>query len=187
MRDQSPNLGANPSPPLLRSPSAAVVGTHFIVAGTYIGANSQFFSIWALDLLTMTWSHVDTGSEVAYGSWFQGRLWRSANRWIMFGDRHGSIANDHSQRLSSWTHVALIDLELFGLYQPPPLELELPTQDLCLTALEEAVDGDFEFVCDEGQCVRCSRKMIEGRWPWFARQMTLLLEKAKLACLLRSL
>jgi leucine-zipper-like transcriptional regulator 1 len=179
VRDYSPNLSEIPAPPLLRFPSGAIVGTHFIVAGTCLGQSSQFFSIWALDLITLSWSHIDTGSEVAYGSWFQGRLWRDSNKWIMFGDRNGSVAHDYSQRLSSWDYIAIIDLESFGIYQPPPLEFDLATQELCLTALEESVETDFELICNDGRKIRCSRKLIEGRWPWFHEQMEKLLERVK--------
>jgi hypothetical protein len=179
VRDYSPNLSEIPAPPLLRFPSGAIVGTHFIVAGTCLGQSSQFFSIWALDLITLSWSHIDTGSEVAYGSWFQGQLWRDSNKWIMFGDRNGSVAHDYSQRLSSWDYIAIIDLESFGIYQPPPLEFDLATQELCLTALEESVETDFEFICNDGRKIRCSRKLIEGRWPWFREQMEKLLERVK--------
>jgi hypothetical protein len=161
------------------------VGTHFIIAGTCLGSSSQYFSIWALDLQTLTWSHIDTGSEIAYGSWFQGRLWRDANKWIMFGDRNGNIANDYGQRLSSWEHIAIVDLETFGIYQPPPLELALTTQELCLTALEEAVETDYEFICNDGQRIKCSRRLVEGRWPWFGSQISKLLDKIKLAMEIR--
>ncbi|KAK7048504.1 hypothetical protein R3P38DRAFT_2869785 [Favolaschia claudopus] len=52
----------------------------------------------------------------------------------------------------------------FGIYQPPPLRLDIPMQEVGLAALEEGVLADFEIVCDDGRKIACSRKMLEERW-----------------------
>ena len=183
IQDESSALGDDPSPPCLRYPVGAVVGTHLVVAGAHLEPRTQCFSLWALNLLTMTWSRLDTGNEFPSRSWFQSCLWRDANKFLMFGNRHenGSIDSDHRHRLSSWDHVIILDLEAFGIYQPPGLELEIGMQELSLTALDESVGSDFELVCDDGRKIRCSRKLLEERWAWFRMQIFSLLEKAKLA------
>lgn len=181
IHDQSPLLSHDPSPPCVRFPTGGILGSHFIVAGTYLGQTSQYFSIWALDLHTMTWSPINPGKDITAGSWFQSSLWSEANKLIMFGNKHGSIADDYSQRVSSWEHVAIIDLESYGIYQPPPLDLDISMQELSLTAFEESVGCDYEVMCDDGRKIKCSRKLLEARWPWFESQLTLLLEKAKMA------
>ena len=64
----------------------------------------------------------------------------------------------------------MIDLEAFGIYQPPKLVLDIKAQELGLAALEEELLADFEVVCDDGRKIRCSRKVLEARWPWFKEQ-----------------
>jgi leucine-zipper-like transcriptional regulator 1 len=167
-------------PPGLRFPSGAVLGTHFIVAGTYLSQSLQSFSIWALDLVSMTWSRIDPGSTLSgtSGSWFRSCLWPDANKYLVFGNRHGNLVEDYNRRLLSWDHVIVIDLEAFGIYQPPPLVIDIPQQELGLAALEEGVLADFEIVCDDGRKIKCSRKLLEDRWPWFKKQRTLFLQAA---------
>ena len=166
-------------PPGLRFPSGAMLGTHFIIAGTYLAHTYQSFSIWALDLLTMQWSRIDPGGAVSTGSWFRGCLWGDANKFLIFGNRNGNLVEDYNRRLLSWDHVAVIDLESFGIYQPPPLKIDIPMQELGLAALEETVLADFEIVCDDGRNLKCSRKILEERWPWFREQLQKFLQKAK--------
>jgi leucine-zipper-like transcriptional regulator 1 len=170
--DQSRGMAEDPTPPFLNLPFGAVVGTHFIVVGTYFGPSKQYLSIWALDTLTLQWSEIDAGSSLDYGSWSKGCLWRAFNKLLVFGDAQGSIAQDFGQKISSWEYVVVIDLESFGIYQPPPLELELVTQNDSLNAFEEGLDGDFEIICADRQRIRCSRRLLEVRWPWFRTQIS---------------
>ena len=74
---------------------------------------------------------------------------------------------DYNRRLLSWDHVAYIDLEAFGIYQPPELTLSLAAQEMGLAALEEGVCADFEVVCEDGRRIACSRRLLEERWEWF--------------------
>jgi len=168
-------------PPGLRFPSGAVLGTHFIIAGTYLAHTYQSYSIWALDMLTMNWTRIDPGSAVATGSWFRACLWAEANKFMIFGNRNGNLIEDYNRRLLSWDHVAVIDLESFGIYQPPPLQLDIPMQEFGLSALEEGVLADFDIICDDGRKIKCSRKTLEDRWPWFKEQRTLFLARAQQA------
>jgi leucine-zipper-like transcriptional regulator 1 len=168
-------------PPGLRFPTGAILGTHLIVAGTYLAHSYQSFSIWALDLTTMTWSRIDAGSAVSSGSWFRGCLWSDSNKFLVFGNRNGNLVDDYNRRLLSWDHVAVIDLEAFGIYRAPPLKLDIPMQELGLAALEEDLLTDFEIICDDGRKVRCSREVLEDRWPWFREQRMKLLRKANLS------
>ncbi|OCH85579.1 regulatory protein ral2 [Obba rivulosa] len=176
--DRSNSMTGTSFPPGLRFPTGAILGTYFIVAGTYISQTYQSFSIWALDLINMTWSRIDPGSALGKGSWFRGCLQPSANRFLVFGNRHGSLVEDYNRRLLSWDHVVCIDLEAFGIYQPPRLVLDTQMQELGLAALEEGLLSDFEIVCDDGRKVKCSRKLLEDRWPWFKEQRRLFVQAA---------
>ncbi|KAJ7675669.1 hypothetical protein DFH06DRAFT_1466493 [Mycena polygramma] len=178
IEDRSAAMSGTTFPPGLRFPTGAILGTHLIIAGIYLAHSYQSFSIWVLDLQTMVWSRIDPGKAVESGSWFRGCLWAEANKFMIFGNHNGNLVDDYNRRLLSWDHVAVVDLEAFGIYQPPPLKLEIPMQELGLAALEEHVLADFEIVCDDGRKIPCSRKLLEDRWPWFKEQRLKLLSSA---------
>ena len=175
--DRSNSMTGSSFPPGLRFPIGAILGTHFIIAGTYLSQTFQAFSVWTLDLVNMVWSRIDPGSALV-GSWFRTCLWPEANKFLIFGNRHGNLVEDYNRRLLSWDHVAVIDLEAFGIYRPPPLLLDIPMQEMGLAALEESVFADFEIVCDDGRKIPCSRKLLEERWPWFKEQRKLFIQSA---------
>ncbi|KAF9561355.1 galactose oxidase [Agrocybe pediades] len=179
MQDRSAAMVGSAFPPGLRFPTGAILGNHLIIAGTYLAHSYQSFSIWVLDLTTMAWTRIDPGKAIETGSWFRGCLWADANKFLIFGNRHGNLVDDYNKRLLSWDHVAVIDLEAFGIYQPPPLKLDIRMQELGLAALEEQVLTDFELVCDDGRRIPCSRRILEDRWPWFKEQRRQLLIKAQ--------
>ncbi|TFK40663.1 regulatory protein ral2 [Crucibulum laeve] len=178
IQDRSSAMSGTSFPPGLRFPTGAILGTHLIIAGTYLAHSYQSFSIWVLDLLTMNWNRIDPGKAVETGSWFRGCLWAEANKFLIFGNRNGNLVDDYNRRLLSWDHVAVVDLEAFGIYQPPPLKLSVRMQELGLAALEERVLTDFEIICDDGRKVACSRKLLEDRWPWFREQRKRFLQMA---------
>ena len=166
-------------PPGLRFPNGAILGNHLIIAGTYLAHSYQSFSIWVLDLVSMTWSRVDPGKALETGSWFRACLWAEANKFMIFGNRNGNLVDDYNRRLLSWDHIAVVDLEAFGIYQPPSLKFDLHMQEFGLAALEEQVMADFELVCDDGRRVPCSRKLLEDRWPWFKEKRVKMLQAAQ--------
>jgi leucine-zipper-like transcriptional regulator 1 len=176
--DRSEAMTGASLPPGLRFPTGAIIGTHLIIAGTYLAHSYQSFSIWALDLVTMTWSRIDAGTALTSGSWSRGCLWEDGAKLLIFGNRAGNLVEDYNRRLLSWDHVAYIDLEAFGIYQPPRLALDLRAQELGLAALEEGVLADFEIICDDGRKIKCSRKALEDRWPWFKEQRKIYLTAA---------
>ncbi|KAF8349265.1 galactose oxidase [Amanita rubescens] len=178
IRDQSSAMTGSTFPPGLRFPNGAILGTSLIIAGTYLAHSYQSFSIWALDLVNMTWSRIDPGKALETGSWFRACLWAEASKFLIFGDRNGNLVEDYNRRLLSWEHVAVVDLEAFGIYQPPQLKPDLRMQEFGLAALEEQVMADFEFICDDGRRIPCSRKLLEDRWPWFREQRLKMLQMA---------
>lgn len=167
IEDKSSAMGGTSLPPGLRFPTGAILGHHLVISGIYLAHSYQSFSVWALDLVSMTWSRIDPGATLATGSWSRGVLWEQSNRFLIFGSKEGNLVEDYNRRLLSWDHVAYIDLEAFGIYQPPDLTLSLAAQELGLAALEEGTMADFELVCDDGRRISCSRRLLEERWPWF--------------------
>ncbi|KAJ3747105.1 hypothetical protein DFH05DRAFT_1414266 [Lentinula detonsa] len=179
IQERSSSMNGTTFPPGLRFPTGAILGTHLIIAGTYLAHSYQSFSIWVLDLLTMTWSRIDPGKSVETGSWFRGCVWPEQNKFFIFGNRNGNLVDDYNRRLLSWDHVAVIDLEAFGIYQPPPLKMDIPMQELGLAALEERALADFEIICDDGRKIACSRRLLGERWPWFNLQRKMFIGKAR--------
>lgn len=181
LADRSAHMTGPALPPGLRFPTGAVCGTHLLFAGTYLAHSFQSYSIWALDLVSMAWTRLDPGAALASGSWFRAALWNSPSssaKLLIFGNRAGNLVEDYNRRLLSWDDVAVVDLEAFGIYQPPRAALDPRAQVLGLAALEEGVLADFELVCDDGRRIGCSRKLLENRWPWFRAQRRLLLDAA---------
>lgn len=93
----------------------------------------------------------------------------------------GSLADDYQKRLVSFADVAVVELEAFGIYQPPTLLIQPVAQELGLAMLEEGVLTDFEVVCEDGRRIKCSRRLLEGRWPWFKSEREAFIERAKSA------
>lgn len=170
--DRSDAMTGSSLPPGLRFPTGALLGTSLIIAGTYLAHSYQAFSIWSLDLATMSWSRIEPGNALSSGSWCRAVLWRESNKFLVFGNREGNLVEDYNHRLLSWDHVAYIDLEAYGIYQPPSpgLGLGREAQAMGLAALEDGAFADFEIVCDDGRRVPCSRKLLEDRWAWFRDQ-----------------
>ncbi|KIY45618.1 regulatory protein ral2, partial [Fistulina hepatica ATCC 64428] len=198
-------------PPGLRFPTGALLGNHLIVCGTYLAHSYQSFSIWALDLqpekshpnnhpahpshhrsnsrtsAPMRWTRIDPGRAVETGSWFRSALWTSRSQLFVFGNRNGNLVDDYNRRLLSWEHVAVVDLEAFGIYAPPghadapptmykspssePRVFDIPAQVMGLSVLEQGLLTDFEIVCSDGRRIAVSRRVLEERWPWFHNEM----------------
>ncbi|TRM64047.1 hypothetical protein BD626DRAFT_493594 [Schizophyllum amplum] len=196
-----------PLPPGLRFPGGFLLGGHLLLCGTYLAHSYQSFSIWALHLGGGA-SRIDCGSVLQSGSWFRSVLvpahGTTPDRLLIFGDRAGNLVDDYNRRLLSWEHVAVVDLEAFGVYSPPrsripptpalPLPMGaltspltptsassvvLSSQLLGLRALEAGVAADFWLVCEDGRRVSCSRKILESRWPWFRRQLSVFAARAR--------
>ena len=180
MTDRSSAMSGTVLPPGLRFPTGAICGHHLIFTGTYLAHSYQSYSIWALDLTNMSWTRLDPGAALSTGSWFRAALWvspkRSTSKLLIFGNRQGSLVEDYNRRLLAWDDVAVVDLEAFGIYQPPPRALDIRSQELGLAALEEALLADFEIVTDDGRRIPCSRRLLESRWPWFREQRRLIRE-----------
>ena len=115
-RDASSSINGPDCPPGLRFPAGAILGTHLIITGIYLARGYQSFAVWALDLIDMSWSHIDPGSTLTTGSWFRSGLWAKANKFIVFGNQQGNLVEDYNQRLLSWDHITMIDLEAIGIH-----------------------------------------------------------------------
>lgn len=108
------------SPPGLRFPNGGIVDGHFVVSGTYLTSSKHEYALWALDLKTLTWARIDTnGSIISQGSWNRGVLWNRRNTFVILGHRKRSLVDDYNHRRINFSHVCMVELEAFGLYDNP--------------------------------------------------------------------
>ena len=113
-------MGGRVSPPGLRFPNGGVIDHHFVVSGTYLTSSKQEYALWALDLRNLTWGRIDAGGSVfGQGSWNRGVLWQRRNTFVILGHRKRSLVEDYNQRRINFSHVCMVELEAFGLYDNP--------------------------------------------------------------------
>ncbi|KAG8763184.1 hypothetical protein FRC11_005611 [Ceratobasidium sp. 423] len=204
LTDASALLTGTSLPPGLRFPTGALLGTHLLIAGTYLAHTFQSYSLWALDLRTHTWSRIDPGAALSHGSWGRGVVWGNNGRFVVFGNREGNLVEDYNRRLLSWGDVAYVDLEAFGVYSPPRRMFSAPTPPILTTeaaasassqdptqthallpvianlrTLHQEQLADFEIVADDNRRIKCSSAVLEARWGWFRRQRQLFRKKAQ--------
>ncbi|WWD20591.1 hypothetical protein CI109_105067 [Kwoniella shandongensis] len=177
IRDESSRMRGSQQPPGLRFPTGGIVGNHFILCGLYLASSSAAFSIWALNLDTRTWRHLEP-SALNSGSWNRAVLWPEQAKLLVFGNSDYDLAVDYSRRAVNSDHVTVISLEAYGIYSPPKLEIPAKIQQVGLSMLDEKLASDFEVVSDDGRRVKCSKQILSERWPWFAEQEKELREKA---------
>ncbi|GAA5930359.1 uncharacterized protein JCM15063_004784 [Sporobolomyces koalae] len=192
----SASMTGSSLPPGLRFPSGFQLGHHLIIFGTFLSQHLNNFAIWALELGpqgaigierdrgarrnganleingshrsgsgTLEWMRIDPGNVLQKGSWNRAVGWK--NNVVVLGDRERDIAADYDHRQTNFTHVAFIDLEAHGIYQPLPQPLPPLAQSFGLLSLEQPFLSDFEIVCSDNARIACSRKVLEDRWRWF--------------------
>ena len=116
-------MAGSVSPPGLRFPNGGIIDGHFVVSGTYLTSSKHEYALWALDLKKLTWARIDThGSIFSQGSWNRGILWNRRNTFIILGHRKRSLVDDYNHRRINFSHVCMVELEAFGLYDNPRRE-----------------------------------------------------------------
>ncbi|RUS28357.1 hypothetical protein BC938DRAFT_481979 [Jimgerdemannia flammicorona] len=165
--DHSASMSGNILPPGLRFPSGHVLGHHFILAGTYLTPQSQAFSLWCLSLANLVWTRVETGSIFSSGSWNRGVLHDSSNKFYVLGHRDRNLLEDYNHRQVNFDHVTIVDMEAFGVYQPPPATCAPLAQELGLSLLNDPGLADFEVLTGDRQNIPVNSAILAQRWPYF--------------------
>ena len=187
------------SPPGLRFPNGGVVDTNFVVSGTYLTSSKQEYALWALDLLTLTWSRIDAGGNIfSQGSWNRGVLWNRRNTFVILGDRKRSLVEDYNHRRINFSNVCMVELEAFGLYDNPrkvsPMSgfisasspfsgpsskagwaaggrtLSRAAEELGTAALGMREIADMDILCVDGERIPVNSRIVARRWgPYFVQ------------------
>ncbi|KAF2109146.1 hypothetical protein BDV96DRAFT_503132 [Lophiotrema nucula] len=113
-------MQGNYSPPGLRFPNGGVINNHFVVSGTFLTSSKQEYALWALDLRTLSWGRIEAGGSIfSQGSWNRGILWNRRNCFVILGNRKRSLVEDYNHRRINFSHMCVVELEAFGLYDNP--------------------------------------------------------------------
>jgi hypothetical protein len=175
-KDHSADMSGTSLPPGLRFPSGDLLGHHMILTGTYLTPTHRSFHIWALNLSNLVWVRIDTGSILSQGSWNRGVLHEGNQQFLVFGDKTRDLLEDYNHRQVNFTHVAVVELEAFGIYSYPKETCAPVAQELGLSMLNEPSMADIEILTDDGRSIPANSNVIALRWPHFA---TLLQEKSE--------
>lgn len=181
------------SPPGLRFPSGGIIDNNFVVAGTFLTSSKQEFSLWALDLRTLTWARIDSGSSIfSQGSWNRGVLWNRRNSFVILGNRKRNLVDDYNNRRLNFSNMCIVQLEAFGLYDNPRRvtptsdyvsvsssfsslnrDTEIPTGGRQLSATAESLGelalssreiSDMDFLAIDGTRIPVSSRLVARRW-----------------------
>ncbi|KAK5828763.1 hypothetical protein F5H01DRAFT_360643 [Linnemannia elongata] len=181
-QDHSHSMTGNVLPPGLRFPTGAIAGQHLLLSGTYLTNAHQSFSIWSLNLSSLAWTRIDTGTVFSTGSWNRGLLLENSNAYLVFGNKSRSLADDYQNRQTNFEHVSIVDLEAFGIYQHPPTTMTQTAQELGLSLLNDPSMADFEILTQDDQRIPVNSAILSARWPYFGALMREQEEKEAAQC-----
>ncbi|KAI7890226.1 uncharacterized protein EV154DRAFT_544159 [Mucor mucedo] len=171
VEDCSTFMNGSVMPPGLRFPTGHTLGNHLILAGTYLSPQSQSYTIWSLDLGKLTWSRIETGTVFSSGSWNRGVLYENENRFIVFGNTNRSLLDDYNHRQVNFDHIAMVDLEAFGVYSLPKVTCSSLAQEMGLRLLNEPAVSDFHIITQDNLSIPVNSAVLSQRWPYFANLM----------------
>lgn len=176
-------------PPGIRFPRLYSCGSrHLILSGANVGVDKAEYAVWALDLgerggsgalrtdERFAWKRLAVDKLLGGGSWTQSVGWR--NTLVVFGDKGRDMMGDYNSRQNNFSQVVFVDLEAFGIYEPPPQPLPPTAQTLGLLTLSQPRLFDFEIICSDRERLGCCRAILESRWEWFANEMRTVASKA---------
>ncbi|OAD02587.1 hypothetical protein MUCCIDRAFT_144515, partial [Mucor lusitanicus CBS 277.49] len=167
VEDCSHYMNGSVMPPGLRFPTGHTLGNHLILAGTYLSPQTQSYTIWALDLGKLTWSRIETGTVFNTGSWNRGALHARSNRFLVFGNSNRSLLDDYNHRQVNFDHIAMVDLEAFGVYSLPKATCSSLAQEMGLRLLNEPAVSDFHIITQDNQSIPVNSAVLCQRWPYF--------------------
>ncbi|GAA5912223.1 hypothetical protein JCM5296_005451 [Sporobolomyces johnsonii] len=185
-------VGEPSLPPGIRFPKIYSCGSRYLIlSGAHVGSNRAEYVLWSLDLgehggagalkggEKMPWTQISVDKALESGSWGTAVGWR--NTLVVIGDKDRDMMDDYNSRQTNFATVAFVDLEAFGIYEPPPQPLAPTLQTLGLLSLSQPQLFDFEIICSDEERLGCSRMILESRWPWFSDELVAIAAKASAA------
>ncbi|KAI5480036.1 sulfate transporter family protein [Pseudohyphozyma bogoriensis] len=168
-------------PPGIRFPNGDILGSYLLLSGLSLEGKPPTgrFVLWAMDLRSRRWRQLEVGRDVQSGSWSRSVVWKRKNQLVVIGRRDRDIVTDYTRRQLNFAHLAFIDLEAFGIYQPPSHLLDPLAQRLGLSILGQHALADFDLISADGDRLPASHSLLKERWPWFSAQLTTFVDKAK--------
>lgn len=167
-KDHSDDMSGTLLPPGLRFPSGHLLGHHMIMTGTYLTPTHRSFHLWALNLANLVWVRVDTGSILSSGSWNRGVLHHDQQKFYVVGNRDRDLLEDYNHRQINFDHVAIVDLEAFGIYTHPESTCAPIAQELGLSMLNEPNMADMEIISTDRKSIPINSTVLAQRWKYFA-------------------
>ncbi|KAI9289567.1 hypothetical protein BC943DRAFT_314653 [Umbelopsis sp. AD052] len=171
IQDYSSLMSGSAMPPGLRFPAGHILGHHLILTGTYLTPQTHSFSIWLMNLSSMSWSRVETGSIFSTGSWNRSILSQDQNKLMVFGHRDRDLLTDYNHRQVNYDHLAVVDMEAFGAYRLPVMTCSPLAQEMGLSLLNEPGVSDFSIITRENSVIPINSAILRRRWPYFDRLM----------------
>lgn len=132
--------------PGLQYPRAARVGPHWVISGISTGDNSDY-QLWSFHLETLEWTRIDTGvTDGQHGMHYN-------NHWLFFLD-HGTLVT--------------VDLEAFGIYEPPRMMANSLGCELGQWMLKDPHLADVYVMTNDGISIPANTHILTLRWPYAA-------------------
>jgi leucine-zipper-like transcriptional regulator 1 len=125
------------------------------------------FHILALHIPTQQFKIIDVGSVFLSGSWNRGIVWAKNNSFVVFGNVGLDMNTDYSMRRSNFNHVVIVDLEVFGIYNPPKITTPPFARDLALNMLARKEYSDMDIVTKDNARIPVNSRILAHRWPMF--------------------
>ena len=125
------------------------------------------FHILALHLPTQQFKIIDVGSVFLSGSWNRGIVWAKNNSFVVFGNVGLDMNTDYAMRRSNFNHVIIVDLEVFGIYNPPKTTTASFARDFALNMLARKEFSDMDIVTKDNARIPVNSRILAHRWPMF--------------------
>ncbi|QSL67004.1 hypothetical protein MERGE_001391 [Pneumocystis wakefieldiae] len=151
----------------LRFPSGGILGDHLVIFGTCLTNTTHSYSIWCINLNSLTWSKIDPGPLLDEGSWNKGIIDYDKNCLLIFGNKEQNLVEDYNHRRINFEHIILVELEAFGVYRVTIPKMSPAAQELGLMMLGNPSFSDMEILTQDNVVLPCSTKVLFTRWPRF--------------------
>jgi leucine-zipper-like transcriptional regulator 1 len=126
------------------------------------------FHILAMHIPTQQFKVIDVGNVFLTGSWNRGIVWAEKNLFVVFGSVTQDMNTDYAMRRSNFNHVVFVDLEVFGIYDPPRLRTASFARAFAMEMLNNKRYSDMDIATKDHQRIAVNTRILAHRWPLFS-------------------